>query len=188
MTRRAAVVTVGDSSRESLGDMKLARGLRRTGWEVEEMADVGMFDRFDLDAFSCVFSWHLPKLVRLVRVTQYHGGEVWIGGPAVTFSRRNSEYVRSRTGVERWLAEEAKGRQKAAASAGGKQSGAVRKAKAEPTPTSLDEPPKVVEKSPNLRSQTPKPVTRLPSSSARTPNEGAPDDPCAVAWDPSLAE
>jgi hypothetical protein len=97
--RRAAVVTVGGSRRESLGALKLARWLRRTGWAVTELTDVGMFDRFDLYAFSCVFSWHLPRLVELVAAAQAHGGEVWIGGPAVSFHPRNADYVRRRTGV-----------------------------------------------------------------------------------------
>lgn len=80
--------------------MKLARWLRRTGWTVDELGDVGMFDRHDLYAFSCVFSWHLPRLVKMAKVArQYHGGEVWIGGPAVTFSDRNAKYVERETGV-----------------------------------------------------------------------------------------
>ncbi len=97
--KRAAVVTVGDSRRESLGAMKLARWLRRTGWEVDEMGSVGMFDTHDLFAFSCVFSWHLPKLVEMARQAKNTGAEVWIGGPAVTFSHRNAEYVRRETGI-----------------------------------------------------------------------------------------
>lgn len=98
--RRAAVVTVGDSRRESLGAMKCARWLRRTGWEVDELSDVGMFDRYDLFAFSCVFSWHLPRLARMAGAARQHGADVWIGGPAVTFSEKNAEYVRRETGVE----------------------------------------------------------------------------------------
>lgn len=96
---RAAVVTVGDSRRESLGAMKLARWLRRTGWEVDETTDVGLFDDHDLFAFSAVFSWHLPRLVQMVRDARAKGAEVWVGGPAVTFSARNAEYVRRETGV-----------------------------------------------------------------------------------------
>jgi hypothetical protein len=98
--RRALVVTVGTSRRESLGAMKLANWLRRTGWVVSEATDVGIFDECDLCAFSCVFSWHLPRLVRMARQARATGAEVWIGGPAVTFSPRNAEYVRRETGVE----------------------------------------------------------------------------------------
>lgn len=99
--KRAAVVTVGGSKRESLGALKLAAWLRRAGWEVEERTEIGpLFDRFDLYAFSCVFSWHLPRLVEMANTARnVHGGEVWIGGPAVTFSTRNAEYVERETGI-----------------------------------------------------------------------------------------
>ena len=71
--KKAAVVTVGDSHRESLGAMKIARWLRRTGWDVEETTGVGLFDNADLFAFSCVFSWHLPRLVQMVRDAKAKG-------------------------------------------------------------------------------------------------------------------
>lgn len=97
---RASVVTVGESKHESLGALKLAKWLRRTGWEVDEMTDVGMFDRdYDLYAFSCVFSWHLPRLCRLANLAKSFDGEVWIGGPAVTFHNRNADYVERETGI-----------------------------------------------------------------------------------------
>lgn len=95
----AAVVTVGDSRRESLGALKLAAYLRRIGWAVDELTDVGMFDDCDLFAFSCVFSWHLPRLVKMVHAAKAKGAEIWIGGPAVTFSHRNREYVERATGI-----------------------------------------------------------------------------------------
>lgn len=100
--KRAVVVTVGDSRRESLGAMKLSRWLARTGWTVEEATDVtvSLFDdAADLYAFSCVFSWHLPNLVRMVKIAKAAGAEVWIGGPAVTFSNKNREYVERETGI-----------------------------------------------------------------------------------------
>ena len=96
----AAVVTVGESRHESLGAMKLSNWLQRTGWHVDEMTTVGWFDRHDLFAFSCVFSWHLPRLVEMANIARATGAEVWVGGPAVSFSRRNWEYVRDQTGVE----------------------------------------------------------------------------------------
>jgi hypothetical protein len=104
MGRRAAVVTVG-ARRESLGALKLARWLRRTGWEVEERAEVGarepLWDhgRWDLVCLSAVFSWRLPDLVRMARFARTFA-EVWVGGPAVTFHPRNAEYVRREAGVE----------------------------------------------------------------------------------------
>ena len=58
-----------------------------------------MFDRYDLCAFSCVFSWHLPRLVRLANVALNSGAEVWVGGPAVSFSKKNADYVERETGV-----------------------------------------------------------------------------------------
>lgn len=97
--RTAIVVTVGDSRRESLGAEKLANWLRRTGWHVQQATDVGMFDDADLFAFSCVFSWHLPRLVVMANAAKATGAEVWIGGPAVTFSAKNREYVHTKTGI-----------------------------------------------------------------------------------------
>jgi hypothetical protein len=99
--RRAAVVTVG-ARRESLGALKLARWLRREGWAVDELTAVRpMFDAYDLYCFSAVFSWRLPHLVAMVRTAQrVYGGEVWIGGPAVSFHPANARYVREQTGVE----------------------------------------------------------------------------------------
>lgn len=96
---RALVVTVG-SRCESLGAMKLARWLRRTGWHVDEATDVTMFDAsYDLYAFSVVFSWRLPALVEMVKTAKMLGGEIWIGGPAVTFHHRNRQYVQNETGI-----------------------------------------------------------------------------------------
>lgn len=97
--KRAVVVTVG-SRLESLGALKLASWLRRNGWAVSEQTDVRpMFDDFDLYAFSVVFSWRLPELVRMVKVAQQYGGEIWIGGPAVSFHRDNADYVERETGI-----------------------------------------------------------------------------------------
>lgn len=96
--KRAAVVTVG-SRCESLGALKLARWLRRTGWEVEEKTTIcPLFDFFDLYAFSAVFSWRLPELVSMVKTVKDRG-EVWIGGPAVSFHWRNCMYVEKETGI-----------------------------------------------------------------------------------------
>lgn len=78
--------------------MKLARWLRRTGWHVDEVGTVGLFDNYDLFCFSCVFSWHLRRLVNMVQELP-RGREVWIGGPAVTFHQRNAEYVQRETGI-----------------------------------------------------------------------------------------
>lgn len=96
----AAVVTVGTKN-ESLGALKLAAWLRRSGWTVTERTTVyPLFDRFDLYAFSVVFSWQLPAICELVRLAKHTGGEVWIGGPAVTFHPANARYVRQQTGIE----------------------------------------------------------------------------------------
>lgn len=96
---RVAVVTVG-ARKESLGAMKLARWLSRSGHDVDELTDVGMFDRYDLYAFSAVFSWQLPRLCQMARTAvNVHGGEVWVGGPAVTFHPANAAYVERETGV-----------------------------------------------------------------------------------------
>lgn len=97
--KRALVVTVG-SPCESLGALKLARWLRRTGWNVEESTMVSMFDSgFELVAFSIVFSWKIPALITMVNEAKLTGSEIWIGGPAVTFSKQNAEYVTTRTGI-----------------------------------------------------------------------------------------
>ncbi len=98
--KRAKVVIVGTSRRESLGALKLANYLRRTGWTVTESVGVNITDDHDLFCFSCVFSWHLPRLVDMVQQARDTGAEVWIGGPAVTFSKKNAEYVERRTGVK----------------------------------------------------------------------------------------
>jgi hypothetical protein len=95
----ALVITVG-SKHESLGAHKLAAWLRRLGWQVIEATKVGLFDAgHDLYAFSAVFSWRLPELVQMVRMAK-RWGEVWIGGPAVTFHRENREYVVAQTGIQ----------------------------------------------------------------------------------------
>lgn len=95
--KTAAVITVG-SKCESLGAMKLARWLKRTGYDVTEATSVGGV-RADLYCFSAVFSWKLPELVRMVNAVK-HDGEVWIGGPAVTFHPANAAYVLKETGVK----------------------------------------------------------------------------------------
>lgn len=97
--KSALVVTVGESRLESLGAIKLANWLSSQGIAVEQATDVTMFDHHELFAFSCVFSWNLPKLVRMVREVR-NRGEVWIGGPAVTFSAKNAEYVERETGIK----------------------------------------------------------------------------------------
>lgn len=95
---RAAVITVG-SPKESLGAMKLANWLRRTGYDVTETTKVGIEDHYDLYAFSCIFSWKLTSMVEMVQEVKGHG-EVWIGGPAVTFHPANARYVEQATGVK----------------------------------------------------------------------------------------
>jgi hypothetical protein len=102
--RRAAVVTVG-ARRESLGALKLARWLRRTGWEVDERQEVGMvaplYDRgYDLVCLSAVFSWRLPALCAMARFARASGAEVWVGGPAVSFHPANARFVREEAVVE----------------------------------------------------------------------------------------
>lgn len=94
--KRAAVITVG-AKLESLGALKLASWLRRTGWTVEQKNDLTALDS-DLYCFSAVFSWQLPKLVEMVNRAKVCG-EVWIGGPAATFSKENFEWVRQQTGI-----------------------------------------------------------------------------------------
>lgn len=100
MTRSALVVTVGLSRHESLGALKLANWLRSEGWEVTEATRVHpLFDSgFDLYCFSAVFSWWLPDLVKYANMVK-EWGDVWIGGPAVTFHKRNALYVWSKTGI-----------------------------------------------------------------------------------------
>ena len=99
MSKRAMVVTVG-SPKESLGAMKLSRWLRRTGWDVTERTELAYFDSgHDLYCFSAVFSWRLPALVRMAKEAM-KWGEVWIGGPAVSFHPANARYVEQETGVK----------------------------------------------------------------------------------------
>lgn len=97
---KAAVVSVGGKN-ESLGAFKLAAWLRRTGWTVETRTRINpMFDEgFDLYAFSVIFSWDLPSLVSQVQTAKRHG-DVWIGGPAVTFHPDNWQWVKDQTGIE----------------------------------------------------------------------------------------
>jgi len=93
---KASVITIG-TKHESLGAKKLASWLRSRGWLVDESNRVEpMFHDYDLTCFSVVFSWRLPELVKQVRSVR---GEVWIGGPAVTFSDRNRKFVMEKTGV-----------------------------------------------------------------------------------------
>lgn len=96
--RKAVVVTVG-SPMESLGAMKLARWLRRSGWQVDSATSAYPLDhRYDLYCFSVVFSWRLPALVEMVNGIKDYG-EVWIGGPAVTFHPANAALVEAQTGI-----------------------------------------------------------------------------------------
>lgn len=96
---RAAVVTVG-SKWESLGALRLANWMRRQGWEVEQLTNIHpLFCEFEIVAFSVVFSWRLPELVRMVRIALLNGSTVWIGGPAVTFHADNAAYVKQETGI-----------------------------------------------------------------------------------------
>lgn len=99
--KRAMVVTVG-AKKESLGAMKLAAWLGRDGYAVEEATSINpMFDGGrDLYCFSAVFSWQLPRLVEMARVAVAFGGDVWIGGPAVTMHARNAMYVWAQTGIK----------------------------------------------------------------------------------------
>lgn len=99
MLKRALVVTVGCKN-ESLGAFKLRSWLIREGWHVEMSSSASMFDNgFDLYAFSVVFSWRLPALVQMVRIVKRFG-EVWIGGPAVTFHPDNRRYIFEQTGIQ----------------------------------------------------------------------------------------
>lgn len=100
---RAIVFTVGTSRRESLGALKLANWLRRQGhYVVEELVQDELsplfLAGFDLFCFSVVFSEHLPKLAAMANEAKYWG-EVWIGGPAVTFHPKNTEYIFRQTGI-----------------------------------------------------------------------------------------
>lgn len=97
--KTAVVITVG-SPMESLGAMKLARWLARTGYVVSTATSVApLVERFDLYCFSVVFSWRLPELVEMVNAVKTLG-DVWIGGPAVTFHPRNADYVKRATGIQ----------------------------------------------------------------------------------------
>lgn len=99
--KRAIVITVDDAPKASLGAQKLANWLRRSGWDCEESNDLTWMDKgADLVAFSCIFSWYLPRLVQFASMAKDWGAEVWIGGPAVSFSRENASYVRQGVGIE----------------------------------------------------------------------------------------
>jgi hypothetical protein len=96
--KTAVVITVG-SPMESLGAMKLARWLARTGYEVSTATNVApLVERFDLYCFSVVFSWRLVEMIEMVKAVK-DLGEVWIGGPAVTFHPANAELVERETGI-----------------------------------------------------------------------------------------
>lgn len=101
MTRKTAVVVTAGARQESLGAMKAAAWLRTQGYDVSEQNTLDpMYDRFDKYFFSAVFSWRLPMLCDMARIAlDHHGGEVEIGGPAVSFHPDNAKYVRSKTGV-----------------------------------------------------------------------------------------
>lgn len=98
--KTSLVITVG-SRLESLGAMKLANWLRRQGYAVEEANCIDFFIDAgkDLYCFSVVFSWNIRQLVEWVRWAKTQG-EVWIGGPAVSFSKKNAAFVRQETGIE----------------------------------------------------------------------------------------
>lgn len=99
MSKRAIVVTVG-SPKESLGAMKLSAWLRRTGWEVEDRTKINPEDAGrDLYCFSVIFSWRLVETVTMAKWAVLWG-EVWIGGPAVTFSAANARFVERETGIK----------------------------------------------------------------------------------------
>lgn len=97
--RRAYVITVG-SPKESLGAQKLANWLRLTNWDVREVTEITLANNDgDLYAFSVVFSWRLPAAVMMMKAA-VRWGEVWIGGPAVTFHLANAAYIENETGVK----------------------------------------------------------------------------------------
>jgi hypothetical protein len=93
---KALVVSVGGKN-TSFGAFKLANYLRRSGYDVEHSGRMTL-RRYDLYCFSVVFSWHLPELVKMVSFAKLFG-EVWIGGPAVTFHPDNARFVESETGI-----------------------------------------------------------------------------------------
>lgn len=94
----AYVVTVG-CPKESLGALKLAAWLRRSGWSVRECTYLNPNDPpGDLYCFSVVFSIRLRELVSMARWAK-NRGEVWIGGPAVTFHMDNWRFVERETGI-----------------------------------------------------------------------------------------
>lgn len=99
---KALVITVG-SKNESLGALKLATWLRRSGYDVDTESRIEPLTLvhlgYDLYAFSIVFSWRLPALVAMVWSIQHEGKAVWIGGPAVTFHPGNARYVEKETGI-----------------------------------------------------------------------------------------
>jgi hypothetical protein len=97
--QKAAVVVAGTSVFESLGAMKLERYLSRLGYRVDRITKLTMFDDYDFYAFSAVFSWHLPRMVGMVREAIRRGVSCWIGGPAVSFAAANRAYVLRQTGV-----------------------------------------------------------------------------------------
>jgi hypothetical protein len=99
LSKTAIVVTVG-SPKESLGALKLAAWLRRIGYTVEERTELQTGDSGrDLYCFSVVFSWRLPAMVTMAKWA-VRWGEVWIGGPAVTFHAANARFVETETGVK----------------------------------------------------------------------------------------
>lgn len=96
---RACVITVG-CPKESLGALKLAVWLKGQGYEVLERTNITSdCMSSDLFCFSVVFSTRLREMIEMIRLVKPHG-EVWIGGPAVTFSNTNRKFVVESTGVE----------------------------------------------------------------------------------------
>lgn len=96
--KRALVVTVG-SKQESLGALKLAAWLRRTGYDVIEAIRTNAADDFDLYCFSTVFSWKIPDMIEMVNSVKDRG-EIWIGGPAVTMNPECAKRVEKETGIK----------------------------------------------------------------------------------------
>ncbi len=79
--------------------MKLSRWLTRRGYAVSAATSVApLVERFDLYCFSVIFSWRLTELIEMVNAVK-DLGEVWIGGPAVTFHPANASLVKFMTGI-----------------------------------------------------------------------------------------
>jgi hypothetical protein len=96
---KCLIISVGGKN-TSLGAHKLAAYLRRLNHVVDHVGSMPLkVADYDLFCFSVVFSWHLPETVRLIRFAKLFG-EVWVGGPAVTFHPDNARYIESQTGIK----------------------------------------------------------------------------------------